>query len=632
MAWSPGGRILRGLAAAFVVTMMAARVESAVASDARGDQRGASTWETGELVPIEVRGGEAIFRAPAGTTSGDLLVVVSSVTLDPRPRRFLFDAQAVDMASSPRVAAEEPSRPPALAPFQPAPTPPMALETPAATRYFHMMVRDGDVGSPSNYLAIKGVLKAVGKRVQVYVAEEDERGVGPDLTADIVATFDNHVYPVSARAFGLAEDVDGDGRFTILVSGRLARMGDGGNAVDGFVRVTDLDDSYPAPFGNNCDMMYLSAALRPGPHLRTVMAHEYNHAVMFTRKYLRRKTTAREPIVEQGWLDEGIAHLVEDAHGFGRSNLDHRVSAFLSSPERYRLVVDDYFAADLFRGHGNRGSTYLFLKWCVDRCGPTLPSALMESPLCGVENLEAATGRRFADLYRNWSFDLFTSGLQPQPDPDAAWRDASTGGRLIAGPRWTSVDGAGGSEIWSMTGTSSRFLVVDGSAAKAVEVRVAAPEAVGLQVSAAVLPRDLPRLSLTARAHVGADGDLTLRATVREHKGRPVRLLALGWELLVPPADPNRSGPRPGLLAGDDLAAAFGGDALAGSDALYSRPIRLTGFGDRSGAIVVKALGVDDEGRRVTAWATLNDETDASSAPAPRPLAEAPTADRAPRR
>ena len=35
------------------------------------------------------------------------------------------------------------------------------------------MVRDGDVAASSNYLAVKGVLRAVGKRVQIYVAQED---------------------------------------------------------------------------------------------------------------------------------------------------------------------------------------------------------------------------------------------------------------------------------------------------------------------------------------------------------------------------------------------------------------------------------------------------------------------------
>ena len=78
--------------------------------------------------------------------------------------------------------------------------------------------------------------------------------------------------------------MDGDGRFTVFFSRWLNRLGDGRHSVDGFVRVTDLDHSFFPPFGNRCDMMYLSTGLCPGPHLRTVLAHEYMHAVVFSKK------------------------------------------------------------------------------------------------------------------------------------------------------------------------------------------------------------------------------------------------------------------------------------------------------------------------------------------------------------
>lgn len=612
MVWLFGHRLSRGLAAALVGSAIGSQPAPALASDAHRDQGRAPAWKVGELVPIEARDGRAIFQAAEDPSAGDLLVVVSSLSPEPGPFQVKFDARAVDAAAPPQLADDGPTRPPALVSFRPSPIAPVSPSAPLAERSFHMMVRDGDVGSPSNYLAVKGVLKAVGRRVQVYVAEEDQRAAGADLLAEIVSTFDDHVYPVAARSFGLAEDVDGDGRFTILVSSWLSRLGDGKHAVDGYVRVTDLDATYPAPFGNRCDMMYLSAALRPGPHLRAVMAHEYTHAVTFTRKYLRRKAEVAAPIEEEGWLDEGIAHLVEDVHGFGGTNLDHRVSAFLSRPERYRLVVDDYYAADLFRGHGNRGSTYLFLRWCADQFGPDLPSTLMESPLCGVENLEAATGRTFADLYRGWSADLFLNGLNPGSAAETYPhnREAGSGNWLFAGPHYSKVTIGGGPEVWETTGASSRFLVVESSEAKAVEVRVSTSEAAQLQVSAARLPRDLPKLSLTARAHVGRDGDLTLRATIRERSGRPVRLIAMAWEALVPPPDPNRSTPRPGRLDGDQLIDAIGGDSLVGADSLYSKPIRLTGLGEHSGPVVLKLLGADSQGRRVAAWASVNEEAE----------------------
>ncbi len=269
------------------------------------------------------------------------------------------------------------------------PVPETAVGLPPRERTFHLLVRDGDVASASNYEPVTGELKAVGYRVQVYVDREDLGSVGPELLRDLVTTFDDNVFPTAARTFGQARDVDGDGRFTVLLSSRLTRLAGGKHAVDGFVRGADLDTRCAPPFGNRCDMMYLSTALTPGPYLRTLLAHEYTHAVTFSAKVLNGTRPGRE---EEGWLDEALAHLAEDVHGFSRANLDYRVSAFLSRPERYRLVVEDYYAADLFRSHGNRGGTYLFLRWCADRFGPGLLPALIRAPERGTANVEAATG------------------------------------------------------------------------------------------------------------------------------------------------------------------------------------------------------------------------------------------------
>ncbi len=46
-------------------------------------------------------------------------------------------------------------------------------------------------------------------------------------------------------------------------------------------------------------------------------------------------------------------------------------------------MVDDYYAADLFRSHGSRGSTYLFLRWCADRYGMDLVTRLVQSRFKG---------------------------------------------------------------------------------------------------------------------------------------------------------------------------------------------------------------------------------------------------------
>ncbi len=593
-------------------------------------------WKIGDPVAVTVRNGSATIRPPLDDPSAEILVVASSLARSPASFSMRLEARTVDSAAPPDRVDDGPIRAPALAPFGGVPESRTAAEAPKAPpaeRSFHMLVRDGDVASASNYLAVKGVLRAVGRRVQVYVAAEDSAGVDVALLRDLVSTFDDHILPTAARSIGLAEDVDGDGRFTIFLSSWLTRLGGGRNAVDGYVRVTDLIRSYSAPFSNHCDMMYLSTALRPGPYLRTVMAHEYTHAVVFTRKSLHRTATGLAPVEEEGWLDEALAHLSEDLHGFGRANVDYRVSAFLSRPERYQLVVDDYYAADLFRSHGNRGGTYLFLRWCADQYGPDLLPTLIGSKLRGTANLEAATGRRFAELYRRWSVALYLSGIAPAgaaaggdfADYSSINLRAPLDEWTLAGPRYSRAVPGGAPDVWESVGTSSHYTVVQGGRSRAVEIRVDAPPDAQLQVTAVLLPRETPRLSVTAQSYLGRDGDVFLRATARAGQGkRPIRLSTLAWEPLTPAPDARRSGAPPGRLDSTGMAEAFDDGVLDGGRLRRSRPIRLSGVEAHAGPMVVKLIGVDDEGRRVAAWAELQRDAAVSGGRPERPLAGNP--------
>jgi hypothetical protein len=549
----------------------------------------------GRPVPIAVEGGRARFRFPTAGPGSRVLVVVSALAREDGPfpiRLEAREAPADGLAPAARVAD-----PPALRPT-PAPTP-GTLPAPTAaipppSRDLWMLARDGDPASASNYRAATGRLRAVGTWVQVYVEEPDLGRVADATLRDLVATFDREVFPEAVRRFGPARDVDGDGRFTILLSGRLAG-GPSQRGVDGFVRAADFDPSLPPPFGNRADVLYLDAGLAAGPYLRTVLAHEYAHAVTFSRRLDAAGAPGRPACDEEGWIEEGTAHLVEDIHRYSGSNIDYRVSAFLSAPERYRLVVRDYYAADLFRSHGNRGSTYLFLRWCSDRLGPGFLPAVVRSPECGLANLESASGARFEDLYRRWSVGLYLDALGP-PEP-GRW--------LEAGPRAREVEPGGAPEVWSAEGTSSHFARVRGSATGAVEVEVEGPPGAGLQVTAVRLPDDLPELAVAARL-VGDGGSARLDLEVAERAGRPLRLEAVGWEPLVPRRGPSEPGFRRGGLQGEALLAAFGACDLAGAGTSRARAIPLPGASEADGPLVVKVVGVDERGRRVAGWAEVD--------------------------
>ncbi len=61
------------------------------------------------------------------------------------------------------------------------------------------------------------------------------------------------------------------------------------------------------------------------------------------------------------------------------------------------------------------------------------------------------------------------------------------------------------------------------------------------------------------------------------------------------------------------IAASFGTSAVPTNGELRSKPISLSGVSHQSGPLVVKVIGTDAGGRRVAAWAELNDESESRS-------------------
>jgi hypothetical protein len=571
----------------------------------------APPWMEGRPVAVAVDRGKAEFDVPTRNSASKVLVVVSALAVDPGPFSVKLSAAGIDSKDLKPIRLADDGHPkPHVEPptARPEPSPPIA-NPPPPTRRFYLLVREGDPASPSNYRAIEAELKAVGHRIQVYADRDDARAINPDTLRDLVATFDDSIEPTTNRVLGRVTDLDGDGRFTVLMSSWLSRFGGGRHSFDGFVRGADFDRGLGPPYSNRCDMMYLNPAMKPGAHLRTVVAHEYTHAATFCGKALAHPVDGRPGPDEEAWLDEAIAHLAEDLHGFSRSNLDYRISAFLSNPERYRLVVPDYFAAKLLRSHGNRGGTYLFLRWCADLHGPGLIGKLVGSGLRGMDNLEAATGSTFASLFRGWSVALFLSGLEPQGKADGLFRTFALRGPLddwmLAGPRSATVTPGGRPDTWDAAGTSTHYVVIEGSSLGAIRLTIEGPRSAGLQVTAIPLPDDLARIDLRIRVAPALNGTVCVRATVRERDGVAVRVQALAWEPLVPADDPRSATFRRDGLDALGIAAAFGSSTLPAGGTLESRPIPLPDVSRGQGTIVFKVVGTDDKGRRVAGWAEV---------------------------
>jgi hypothetical protein len=209
--------------------------------------------------------------------------------------------------------------------------------------------------------------------------------------------------------------------------------------------------------------------------MRTVIAHEYAHAVGFCRKSLGNVGRDGHCLEEEAWLDEAVAHVIEDELGDARTNLEHRVEAFLAEPSRYNLVVPDYQSWGLFRSDGHRGSTYLFLRWCREQQGPALVRELWSTDRTGVENLEAATGLAFEDLFRAWTIAM---GRRCGSLP--AGRGEKLGGPGLAVER---LEPDAGPLTRSVAGTAARYFVIEPGSASGLVIRVEGEAAARLQVT-----------------------------------------------------------------------------------------------------------------------------------------------------
>jgi hypothetical protein len=322
-------------------------------------------------------------------------------------------------------------------------------------RTFSLHVTDGTLDDPAQYVTIHANAIAEGRDVRVYLDDQQPaNGLAPGLVQNVIDLFDGDVVPRFRKLLGTYRDVDQDGRFAILLSPWLGRLQGGRTSVGGFVRGSDFQACLGRPFSNRCDMMYINSQTVPGAHLRTLLIHEYTHAICFSRRNNDATSLLKYPD-EEDWLNEAIAHCAESLFDAGWSNLDYRVARFLDEPSAYSLVVADYYRAGLWRCHGCRGATYLFLRFCVEQFGPQILTSLIGNPSHGTQNLEMATGRSFDDIFRGWTLWLAESAWHRPP------ASMNPGAESIAGGQLAPLDLYGSLGTWGLAGPRTQLWNID---------------------------------------------------------------------------------------------------------------------------------------------------------------------------
>lgn len=486
---------------------------------------------------------------------------------------------------------------------------------------FFVFVKEDDFFDRDGYHEVIGQLVAVGEECLVYVDLQDNpESFARDVIDEIVETFDHTVHPKARELFGRHHDVDRNGKFTILLTHCLGNLSNGKVSLGGFVRGSDFLQDLAPPFSNQCDMMYLNSNVRPGEHLRTLIAHEYTHAITYSEHVFGDYLVGGGGEDEETWLGEAMAHLAENFAGTGWSNLDYRISTYLNAPQRYRLVVPDYYRSGLWRCHGSRGSTYLFLRWCVDRYGPELLEELSRSGLVGVENLEVATQTPFAELFRAWSVAMCVAGVDTRSEGGNGLEYLSLHGRLasrlLAGARMRTLEGE--HHECPLMSSSWIPLVVRIPAGKTARYGFDASPNTKLQVTLLRLPDDYPSAKVDLAPTTSLEGSTAKIAMKLEHQSG----CAVVWQRMtlepayMPQTKSSLANFVPKVVV---LEEVIDGTRTEPGDTIQAS--ELAPPTDFAGELVVKIHGVDARGRDVSAWGSIYHANDSPAWLPPRVIA-----------
>lgn len=247
----------------------------------------------------------------------------------------------------------------------------------------------------------------------------DERDRAALSDAELSALLDgfNAVIPAERAMFGQESDVDGDGRFNILFTREVNKLGmSAGGIVTGFFYAIDLFSTAQYSQSNETEIFYTFVPDDTGTHgvaiskefslsniLPTVLPHEYQHMINFNEHYF---VYAGGP--ERSFLNEGLSHLAEDIYSLDGNN--YMTQTGIENPARVQGYLDANASLCFTCGASlyQRGGSYLFLRWLYEQAEQgSLPSAtsgldllnrLNHTNLTGVSNIvNAAYGNVEAD-------------------------------------------------------------------------------------------------------------------------------------------------------------------------------------------------------------------------------------------
>lgn len=343
--------------------------------------------------------------------------------------------------------------------------------------------------STNTYDTVSATLRYSGDEFEFYVDDRDAAALADTDLEELAAKFEA-VLSTEHALFGNRSDVDGDGKFAVLFTQTVNKLGaSAGGIVTGFFYAIDLLDADTNAASNESEVLYtfvpdpagdLGVAITKGFAESNiypgVLAHEYQHMINFNEHYF---VAGGQP--EKNFLNEGLAHLAEDIY---LRDGQHMLRSGIENPSRVLryLINCENVCFTCGANLAQRGGSYLFVRWLYEQAeAGNLPGSasgeeflqnLVQTQRTGKANIVVAAlgadapAEEFRELLANFSLAVYFQGEISGLDLYAAQDDNR--GTVLTGPHIQEVsqypftDTIQGSGIIYLSLKAADILAADG--------------------------------------------------------------------------------------------------------------------------------------------------------------------------
>lgn len=284
-------------------------------------------------------------------------------------------------------------------------------------------------------------VRAVGNRAAIYVDENAPADGLNDADLDtLITVFDERLYAIDTAAFGRESDVNNDGVVIVLMTGALNRLVSDAQCresgfVVGYVLGLDIDPDYAVDSHFNHAEVFYSLVADPNgtlscPHSRGAVkyllpptfVHEFQHLISYNQHVVIRGGNT-----EILWLNEALSHYAEELGGdsyraqgdvvaydaYLDGNL-HNTVLYFANAEKYFLFPRAGIGSLVERGGGWTYLRYLIDQYSADTslaARNAFTRAMVETPLTGPANVEAASGAQMLESVSRWALAFWADDL-----------------------------------------------------------------------------------------------------------------------------------------------------------------------------------------------------------------------------